>query len=342
MSNLLHDEYPIVVSPKLAEKIGLNEAIFLQQLNYWVNKSTTEIDGKKWVYNTIQSWAEQFPFWSEKTIKRVIVSLKNSGIIDVKKLSKDKRDKTNFYSINYEKIVKSDSDPSIGSSCPYGTGQNDHMDKDRLSTCINSTETTTETTTENKLSVSFFFSDNKCHGKNGECKRKSAMTINGTHYCSQHGRMILSELGRLDLFRETKKEFSFALRKKQSYDNLSAEYKEKLKAKCLLIDGSTSRYEDFITQLEAKGYQYKDFSKAYMAWDREKAYKDFTPEPEPALGEEWVKVRLSENEVVAINTETLEMKHGKISKHNKTAQDAQPQQSGIDVVGYMADKVQRF
>ena len=34
MSKLLIADVPLVVLPKLAEEIGLNEAIFLQQLHY--------------------------------------------------------------------------------------------------------------------------------------------------------------------------------------------------------------------------------------------------------------------------------------------------------------------
>ena len=38
MSNLLIDDYPILVLPKLANEIGLNEAIVLQQMHYWLKK----------------------------------------------------------------------------------------------------------------------------------------------------------------------------------------------------------------------------------------------------------------------------------------------------------------
>lgn len=38
MSKLLIDDYPIQVLPKLAKEIGLNEAIFLQQVHYWLKK----------------------------------------------------------------------------------------------------------------------------------------------------------------------------------------------------------------------------------------------------------------------------------------------------------------
>ena len=41
MSRLLLEDEPLVVLPKLATVIGLNEAIILQQLHYWLEKVTT-------------------------------------------------------------------------------------------------------------------------------------------------------------------------------------------------------------------------------------------------------------------------------------------------------------
>ncbi|RVR60047.1 DUF4222 domain-containing protein, partial [Citrobacter freundii] len=62
-------ERPIVINPDLAYSIGLNEAIALQQINYWLQetKSGMESDGVRWIYNTTEQWLEQFPFWSEST-----------------------------------------------------------------------------------------------------------------------------------------------------------------------------------------------------------------------------------------------------------------------------------
>ena len=38
MSKLLINEHPLQVLPSLATKIGLNEAIVLQQIHYWKKK----------------------------------------------------------------------------------------------------------------------------------------------------------------------------------------------------------------------------------------------------------------------------------------------------------------
>ncbi len=151
--SLLYSENPLVVNPELAEKIGLNEAIVLQQLHYWIQKSTIEYDGYVWVYNTIDQWREQFRFFSADTIKRTLKKLKEVGLVRVERLSKDKRDRTNYYAIDYKKLESFEDARCIGAKCTDGKGQNAPMSEGRLHRCINDksfdrdyTETTTETT----------------------------------------------------------------------------------------------------------------------------------------------------------------------------------------------------
>lgn len=102
MSKLLLDESPIVVLPTLAEKIGLNESMILQQLHYWLEKSSNVQDGFTWVYNSYEDWQEQFPFWSVSTIRRTITKLENKGLFITGKFNKLKIDNTKWYRINYD------------------------------------------------------------------------------------------------------------------------------------------------------------------------------------------------------------------------------------------------
>ena len=68
--------------PKLAVAIGLNEAIVLQQVQYWVSKFEETNDRKHyhdgywWVWNSAAGWRTNFPFWSERTIERTIKVLR--------------------------------------------------------------------------------------------------------------------------------------------------------------------------------------------------------------------------------------------------------------------------
>ncbi|WP_246946154.1 hypothetical protein [Bacillus pinisoli] len=104
MGKLLCDESPLIVLPSLAKLIGLNEAIVLQQIHYWLEKSTNIYENKKWVYNSYPQWKKQFPFWSERTLIRIMKSLKDKGLIIVDNFNRMKIDKTNWYSIDYEKV----------------------------------------------------------------------------------------------------------------------------------------------------------------------------------------------------------------------------------------------
>ena len=80
LGNFLIDEYPLMVQPSLAQALGLNEALFLQQLHYWLQRSRHNFDGKPWVYNTFENWQQQnFPFWAINTLKRAVGNLEKKG-----------------------------------------------------------------------------------------------------------------------------------------------------------------------------------------------------------------------------------------------------------------------
>lgn len=123
-SRVLLDEYPLVVLPTLAKTIGLNEALVLQQIHFYLSSEKVHIyEDKKWVYNSYSKWQKQFPFWSVDTIKRIILKLEKEGYIESKNFNKMKMDRTKWYTINYEKLnatlVSDQADPVNGSSCPH-------------------------------------------------------------------------------------------------------------------------------------------------------------------------------------------------------------------------------
>lgn len=105
MSKFLINEPPLQVLPSLAKEIGLNEAIILQQIHYWLNYAKVEHEGKMWVYKTYERWQEQdFPFWSVDTIKRAIANLRKKELLLVAKLDSNAFNRVNHYTINYEKL----------------------------------------------------------------------------------------------------------------------------------------------------------------------------------------------------------------------------------------------
>ena len=109
MSMYLFDEQPILANKALARELGLNEALVLQQINYWIeiNKKSGNNyhDGKYWTYNSIRAWQEKdFDYLSVDTVKRTFSKLEKAGYLLVGNYNKDPRDKTKWYTINDKKL----------------------------------------------------------------------------------------------------------------------------------------------------------------------------------------------------------------------------------------------
>jgi len=125
VSKLLIDDQPLLVLPKLACVLGLNEAIIIQQVHYWLKKSDKTYDGRLWTFNTLEQWNEQFPFWSLSTLKRTISNLRKPELlIATDKYNQMKIDKTLWYSIDYEKLMTLEKE-YLGVTLP--SGQNELM-----------------------------------------------------------------------------------------------------------------------------------------------------------------------------------------------------------------------
>jgi uncharacterized phage protein (TIGR02220 family) len=151
MSRWLFDSHPIVVDRELAKVFGLNEAIVLQQLNYWLNgKSAKLINGRKWIYNSYKQWQkDNFPFWSLATVRRAIENCEKKGLIITGNFNKAGFDKTKWYSIDYEMVDKgmskrvAQNEQTDCSKRANGVAQNEQTNTRDYS------EITTEITTDN-------------------------------------------------------------------------------------------------------------------------------------------------------------------------------------------------
>lgn len=145
MSRLLINEPPLQVLPSLAKEIGLNEAIMLQQMHYWLLKSANEFTGVKWFYKTLEEWQTEFPFWSAMTIRRTLGSLEKQKIIKIGNFNKKKFDKTKWYTIDYQRVNRRcvQNEQTMCSNCTDGCVQFEQT----------YTREYTETTTENNNNV---------------------------------------------------------------------------------------------------------------------------------------------------------------------------------------------
>ena len=104
MNSYLINEYPLQVLPSLCKKVGISEAIFIQELHYWLLASAQEINGKKCVCKTYEELQETLEIFSLSTIKRIVKSLSDKQLLIIDNFNEMKMDKTNWYSINYVKL----------------------------------------------------------------------------------------------------------------------------------------------------------------------------------------------------------------------------------------------
>ncbi|MBD5834153.1 hypothetical protein [Weissella confusa] len=161
---LINKDSVLILNLDLVDKIGLNEAIFLQQLHYWIeikqrSAQAGELvngfaDGRFWVYKTlnpiaktkaqrmaengrrvITSWSEDFSFWSSRTVQRTINSLVESGFVLKGNFNKMEMDKTVWLTIDYERLSEEIADKArsdaYGQNVQMGNdayGQNVQMD----------------------------------------------------------------------------------------------------------------------------------------------------------------------------------------------------------------------
>lgn len=148
MSKLLINENPIMIQPTLVMKLGLNQAIIIQQVHYWLLKSPHIKDGKRWIYNTYKDWKQQFPFWSEKTIMRTFLALEKEGYVVSANYNRMKVDKTKWYSIDYDKLAEMEEDLVNVPAGPFVSlqGTSEPLMEDSLVEAI--PEINTETNTE--------------------------------------------------------------------------------------------------------------------------------------------------------------------------------------------------
>lgn len=81
-----------------AKKYGVDEAIFLNNLAFWIGKNKANdkhlYDGRTWSYNSARAFTRIFPFWNEKQIYRLIDKLAAMGVILKGNFSENKKDRT--------------------------------------------------------------------------------------------------------------------------------------------------------------------------------------------------------------------------------------------------------
>lgn len=115
----------------VARKYGLEEAIFLDSIVHWfrLNRANQRNyhDGRWWTYNSMAAFAETFPWWSAKQLRRIAASCKEQGALLTGNYNAEQRDRTIWYSPSdalltlYGEIVpESERADSPDPICPNG------------------------------------------------------------------------------------------------------------------------------------------------------------------------------------------------------------------------------
>lgn len=95
---------------ELATKYGIEEAIIIENLAFWINKNKANkkhiINGQYWTYNSSKALKELFPYISEKKIQRILKKLEQLKIIKSGNFNKSAYDRTKWYTIIDKSIVQ--------------------------------------------------------------------------------------------------------------------------------------------------------------------------------------------------------------------------------------------
>lgn len=86
-----------------AEKHGVNAAIILHNLRFWIDKNIANDrhihDGECWTYNSVKAFERLFPYLSGKQIRSALQKLEDSGEIKKGNYNQSSYDRTTWYCI---------------------------------------------------------------------------------------------------------------------------------------------------------------------------------------------------------------------------------------------------
>lgn len=113
-----------------AEEYGVEEAIMLSNIRYWVDKNTAEDserhfhEGVYWTYNSKKAFAKLFPYWTEKQIRRILNNLIIVDAIFVGNFNKKGYDRTSWYTTEQPQTttdnLKQPQQTPTNTICPNG------------------------------------------------------------------------------------------------------------------------------------------------------------------------------------------------------------------------------
>lgn len=88
---------------ELAEKYGIEEAILIENIAFWIRKNIANnknyMEGEYWIYNSSKAFSELFPYINSKKIQRALNKLEQLNVIKSGNFNKLSYDRTKWYCI---------------------------------------------------------------------------------------------------------------------------------------------------------------------------------------------------------------------------------------------------
>lgn len=106
---------------ELATEYGVNCAIILENLHYWIAKNEANEanfhEGRYWTYNSRKAMAKLFPYLSERQIETAVKKLIDAGLVVTGNYNKVPYDRTLWYALTDKGIALFKNVKSISTKC---------------------------------------------------------------------------------------------------------------------------------------------------------------------------------------------------------------------------------
>ncbi len=119
---------------EIIDRVGNNAAMLYEYIEYWCSQSEEVHDGRRWIFHTLISFKEHFPYLSQSTIRRSLKKLEEEGLIVTGNYNKIPFDKTKWYAIASEQIEAVKVNKSKCSKRTNRSVQNEHIEAVKMNT----------------------------------------------------------------------------------------------------------------------------------------------------------------------------------------------------------------
>jgi len=95
----------------VADRYGLEEAIFLDAILFWYRTNRANArpehfhDGRWWTYNSVKAFEEVFPWWNGGQIRRIVARCKEKGALLSGNFNENQLDRTAWYTPSDELLA---------------------------------------------------------------------------------------------------------------------------------------------------------------------------------------------------------------------------------------------